>query len=229
MKEETKLKENSEVYQRLHLIVCSDVRRRLLLSLLEGKKPLHTLCSEIGISAPAAIHALRDLKEGNCVREDERRYALTFIGRGFALKMIDLVTMATVMKKHENFWLKHDTSGIPDHLLGMMLLLSDSIILESPPVDIFQVYRRGVAFFEDTNVKVFKAVTTNVGIPEAATFLNKFAADQIPIHLVLAEDILRDSAVHANLVNVQRTLGKRCELSVLRHDPKLTQLWSLIA
>ncbi len=130
--------------------------------------------------------------------------------------------MAAVLQKHENFWLKHDTSGIPDHLLGMMLLLSDSMILESSQADVFQVYRRGVAFFEDANVKVFKAVTTTVGIPEAATFLNKFAADQIPVHLVLAEDMLRDSDAHANLVQVQRTLSKRCKLSVLRHDPKLT-------
>jgi predicted transcriptional regulator len=147
---------------------------------------------------------------------------LTFIGKGVAIKMIDFGTTLAVLKKNETFWLEHDTSGIPDHLLRIISLLADSTILASPQTDIFQVYRRGLAFFEGANAKVLKVVSTTVGAPEADKLLNKLAADQVPMHLVLTDDLLRHGIEHANLVEVQRTLGKRCVVSVLRHDPRLT-------
>jgi predicted transcriptional regulator len=218
VKEETELKENSESYRGLRFIVCSHVRRGLLLELLEGQKPLHDLCSELGVPAPQAAHALRELQDYHYVREEERSYALTFIGKGVALKMIDFNIMAAVLQKHENFWFEHDTSGIPDHLIGMLILLSDCTILASPLTDVFQAYRRGLALFQ--GAKVFKVVVT-IGVPEASPFLNKLAADQVPIHLVLPEDLLRESTVRRDLAEVQRTLGKQCTLSVLKHDPKL--------
>ena len=219
VKKETEQRENSEFYRSLRHSLCSNTRREALPSLLEGQKPLHDLCSELDISAPNAIHALRELQEWNYVREDERHYyALTFIGKGVALKMIDFGTTLAVLKKHENFWLEHDTSGIPDNLLGMLKLLSDATLLASPLTDVFQAYRRGLALFQ--GAKVLKVVAT-IGVPEARPFLNKLAADQVPFHLVLPEDLLRESTVRRDLAEVQHTLGKRCTLSVLKHDPKL--------
>ena len=136
--------------------------------------------------------------------------------------MIDFGTTLAFLKKSETFWLEHNTSGIPDHLLGMISLLSDSTILASPQTDIFQVYRRGLEFLESGKVKELKVVSTTVGAPESDKLLNKLAADLVPMHLVLTEDMLRYSIEHANLVDVQRILGKRCVVSALRHDPKLT-------
>jgi predicted transcriptional regulator len=43
--------------------------------------------------------------------------------------------MMGVLNEHATFWIRHDTSGIPDHLLGMMLLLRDSTVLVSSRAD----------------------------------------------------------------------------------------------
>jgi len=215
----SELTEDLDVERTLRLIAASDSRRRVLVSLLEGKKSLRELYSELGMSASAVIHALHDLEGSHFVRTEEKRHALTFFGRGVALKIIDLCTMMRVLKEHETFWVQHDTTDIPDHLLGMMLLLRDATVLTSSPIDIFEAYRQGIALFEGVNA--FKFVSA-VGIPDAERFLNRFASHQVPLQLVLTEDLLHALIESADLAHVAKTLGERCQLYVLRHAPKLT-------
>ena len=143
----------------------------------KGKNP-STTCIESWayLQLPPHTHCESFKRATTFVRTRER-YGLTFIGKGVALKMIDFGTTLAFLKKSETFWLEHNTSGIPDHLLGMISLLSDSTILASPQTDIFQVYRRGLEFLESGKVKELKVVSTTVGAPESDKLLNKLAAD----------------------------------------------------
>jgi predicted transcriptional regulator len=216
---ESELTEDADSDGTLRLIACSDQRRRVLVSLLEGEKSLRELYSELGLSAPAVIHTLHDLEGRDFVRADNRRYALTFIGRAVTLKIIDLRTMMGVLNEHETFWVGHDTSGIPDHLLGMMLLLRDSTVFVSSQADFREAFQRGIAFFEGANAFRFVSAAQ---MPDAAHFLNTFASDGVPLQLVLTDDLLDELIEHADLARVAKTLGERCQLYVLRHDPKLT-------
>ena len=173
---ESELTKDADVDRTLRFIAASDSRRRVRILLLEGEKSLRELYHELGRSPPAVIHVLHGLERPHFVLASHKHYALTFIGRAVALKIIDLSTMMGVLNEHATFWNRHDTSGIPDHLLGMMLLLRDSTVLASSEADTFEAYRCGFAFFEGANA--FRFVSA-AAMPDAARFLNKFAHDRV--------------------------------------------------
>jgi len=125
----------------LRLAACSDLRRNLLISLKEGKKPLSELRVELEVSSTTAIHALRELEKNNLVFQDvDKDYALTKIGEIVALKLSDFIAAIEVLKKHEVFWLTHDLSGIPPQLLEKIGWLRDSTLAEDTSTDIFKVH-----------------------------------------------------------------------------------------
>lgn len=223
MKDGSKMTEHADVKGTLRLIAASDHRRRVLVSLLEGEKSLRELYLELGLSPSAAIHALRALEGFHLVRARGKHYGPTFIGRAVALKIVDLFTMMDVLEEHETFWVGHETSGIPDQLLWMMSLLRDATVLVSSQADIFEAYQRGIAFFEGANAFRFVSAAP---MPDAPRFLNKFASDRVPLHLVLTHDLLDALTERADLARVAKMLGERCQLYVLRHDPKLTLVLS---
>ncbi|MGZ4870090.1 MAG: helix-turn-helix transcriptional regulator [Halobacteriota archaeon] len=211
---------SEDIYERLRLAACSEQRRALILSLNEGEKSLSDLRGEMQLDSATIIHALRALERDNFVREDAKRnYALTVIGKTVAHKVIDFFETTGALVKYEMFWLEHDLSGIPDYLLGMMLLLRDSMVLASSETDIFEAYRRGIAFFEGANA--FRIVSA-AEMPDAARFLNKFAAHRVPLQLVLIGDLLDALIERADIARVAKTLGRRCQVYILRHDLKLS-------
>jgi predicted transcriptional regulator len=165
------------------------------------------------------LHALHILKDCNYVREIEKRYSLTMLGKAVAIKMLDVTSMMDVLERYDTFWLSHDTSGIPDHLLGMMLLLRDSTLLSSTSTNLLEVYRKGAEFFE--SAKSFRFFGSAM-MPEAARFLNKFAADKLPLHLLVTSDLLLALIEQADLERVAQALGERCRVYELKHDPKLS-------
>lgn len=217
MAQETELE--LESYRPLRLVVCSEIRRNILVLLLDGEKPLRDLYTTLGLPATAALHELHKLKDANYVREREKRYALTVLGRAVAIKIHDTSSMMDVLKRYETFWLNHDTGVIPDHLLGMMGLLRDSMLLSSTPTDILEVYRKGTEFLE--GAKSFRFVGSAM-MPEAARFLNKFAADKVPLELLVTSDLLLALIERADLARVAKALGERCHVYELKHDPKLS-------
>ena len=83
------------------LVICSDLRKNLLMCLNEDKKSLGDLRNELDISSTTAIHALRELEKSNLVFQDkDKNYALTKIGRILILKVADFSNAVDVIKKH---------------------------------------------------------------------------------------------------------------------------------
>jgi predicted transcriptional regulator len=98
----------------LRLATCSNLRRNLITSLKEGRKPLSELRDELEVSSTTAIHALRELEKGKLIYQDDaRNYALTKIGEILALKMGDFLNAIDVLQKYERFWHEHDLSDLP--------------------------------------------------------------------------------------------------------------------
>ncbi len=125
----------------LRLTTCSDLRRDILIYLENGKKPLSEIRDALGVSSTTAIHALRDLEKDTLVLQGEdRNYALTKIGELIALKLTDFIDAIKVLKKHKDFWLTHDLSGIPEQLLGKIGWLSNSNLVNIDALDIIKAH-----------------------------------------------------------------------------------------
>lgn len=136
----------------LRLATCSALRRDILIHLERGKKPLSEIRDALGVSSTTAIHALRDLEKDTLVFQDEdRNYALTTIGELIALKLTDFIDAITVLKNHQDFWLTHDLSGIPEHLLAKIGWLSNSTLLADMSTDIFKSQKTLIQVLENAN------------------------------------------------------------------------------
>jgi predicted transcriptional regulator len=136
----------------LRLAACSNLRRNLITSLKEGRKPLSELRDELEVSSTTAIHALRELEKGKLLYQDDaRNYALTKIGEILALKMDDFLNAIDVLQKYERFWHEHDLSDIPFQLLEKIGDLRNSMPLVGTPTNIFKSHTTFIQVLEDAN------------------------------------------------------------------------------
>ncbi|MBE0515803.1 MAG: winged helix-turn-helix domain-containing protein [Methanophagales archaeon] len=172
----------------LRLATCSALRRDILIYLEKGKKPLSAIRDTLGVSSTTAIHALRDLEKDTCVFQDENRnYALTKIGELIALKLTDFIDAITVLKNHKEFWLTHDLSGIPEHLLGKIGWLSNSNIVNIDALDIIKAHRTYMELLTTARWIKGGSPIFSPDYPEVFEDLAKRALTQ----LVLTENVLK--------------------------------------
>ena len=140
------------IHNTLHLAACSNMRTRILIALKNGKKPLRELRDSLGVSSTTAIHALRELEKDNLLfQAEDRGYALTNIGEVMVLKLVGIIDVIEVLKKHEDFWLEHDLSGIAPHLLDKIGALSNSSRLSDTTADIFKSHTTLLQILETAN------------------------------------------------------------------------------
>jgi predicted transcriptional regulator len=173
----------------LRLATCSDLRKSIFISLQAGKKPLSELREELGVSSTTAIHALRELEKDRLVFENEKRYyALTKIGEVIALKLSDFVDAIVVLKRHEDFWLTHDLSGIPPHLLEKIGWLKDSTIAKDTATDIFKVHTSFINLL--ARAKKLRGVSS-IFVPEYPLVLEELIlSKKADVELILTKGVL---------------------------------------
>jgi predicted transcriptional regulator len=174
----------------LRLATCSNLRSEIMVSLKGGKKQLSELRDGLEVSSTTAIHALRELEKGNLVFQDaDRAYTLTTIGEVVALKLVDFVSVLEVLKKHETFWLEHDLSDIPLHLLAKMGDLNNSILLTDTPTEIFKSHTTFTQVLEDANAVKGIYPIFNLG------------------YLTIIEELVRRKRVDVELIVTNEVLG----------------------
>ena len=209
----------SAIENTLRLAACSDLRRGILICLDSGKKSLSDLRDALGISSTTAIHALRELEKDNLLFQDETRdYALTKIGEVIALKLTDFMDAIDVLKKHEDFWLTHDLSGIPPHLMEKIGWLRDSVIIEAPATDIFKVYSNFVDMLK--NAEKVRGVST-MFVPEYPFIFQELMLEKkVDVQLVVTKEVL-DRIDQKILKEIIKDKTSKLKLYILKGDVKV--------
>lgn len=182
------LKKKIDFQDVLRLAVCSEVRMNIILSLNEEKKALGELRDDVNISSTTAIHALRELEKGELVFQDsDRNYLLTNTGRIAALNLIDFSNSADVLKKHKKFWLEHDLSGIPEHMVKKIGWLRDSFLATDTETEIFKVHSNFINLLKDANE--IRGVSS-IFVPEYASLFEELILEKkIDVRLILKRDV----------------------------------------
>ena len=176
--------------QELHrLIVCSDIRKNILITLNHKAKSLGDLRDELNISSTTAIHALRELEKNRLTFQDtNKNYALTNIGTIVALKLLDFNDAIEVMKKHESFWIEHDLTGIPEHMMEKIGWLKGSTLIEDTSTDIFKVHTNFIKLL--TNAREIKGVSS-IFVPEYFNlFQDLIINKKVDVELILTKDVV---------------------------------------
>jgi predicted transcriptional regulator len=200
------------------LLICSDLRKNLILALKNGATTLSELREATGASSTAAIHALRELeKERLTLQDGKRNYLLTSPGKVVALHLESFVKTIDVVTQFGKFWLGHDLSGIPDEFLKNIGVLQESQLLTSTPTDVFNAFSTFTRLLE--KARVIKGVFP-VFTPDLLDAFADLSAKDIPIELVVTDEVLDpvlgliDSSVHENV------LKTNLKLFVIEPHPK---------
>jgi predicted transcriptional regulator len=182
------------------LAVCSDLRRNILISLYDDKKSLGHLRDELEISSTTAIHALRELEKYNLTFQDnDKNYLLTTIGRIIAVKLLDFSDAAEVLEKHKRFWLEHDMSGIPEHMIEKIGWLKDSELIKDTEIDIFKVHSNFISLLK--NAQEVKGVSS-IYVPEYSSLFQELISKNVDVQLILSKEVLEklDEAILNQLI-----------------------------
>jgi predicted transcriptional regulator len=180
---------SQEIQEILRLLACSDLRNNLARALRNGKKmTLSELSELVGVSSPAALHALRELGKEYMIQQDERRnYSLTNIGEIVARQFQEVNLSVAALSQNRDFWLSHDLSDIPKHLLDKIAKLADSTVLSSTPTDLFKVFSTFYTLLENSN-EIYGI--SPIFVEEMVTFFIKMVDKKINIALVFTPDVL---------------------------------------
>ncbi|MDM7935118.1 MAG: winged helix-turn-helix domain-containing protein [Methanothrix sp.] len=111
----------------------SEVRTKIMLLLKEGSKTAAELEKEMDVRASTILHSMKDMVDSGLVAKRGTLYSLTNIGRIQALLLDELLSAIVLLSMHKDYWLNHDLSAIPDHLLTEIGSLSQSYIVSSDP------------------------------------------------------------------------------------------------
>ena len=204
----------------IRIAVCSELRRRIIIALREGKRTLSELRDSLGVSSTTAIHALRELEKENIIFQDEsRKYGLTRIGYVIGLKLSDFVDAVEVLKKHEDFWLTHDLSGIPPHLLEKIGWLSNSNVVKIDALDIIKTHTTYIRTLK--TAKWIKGVSP-IFSPDYPRIFEDLITKHTFTQLVLTESVLKKVIDTVGLENLKNQVSKGyLEIFVIEEEVKV--------
>jgi len=212
------MEEHVNVAEMLRLLVCSELRKSLILSLWKGSATLADLREATGASSTAAIHALRELeKEHLTYQDDKRSYVLTNTGRIIALKLESLIKTANVLTEYGKFWLEHDLSGIPQASIENIGWLEESYLLTSTPTDVFKAFSTFLTLLE--NSKLIKGVSP-IFTPDLVDTFAKLAEKSIPIELIFTREVLDKTLELADHSTLKNALKTNLKLFVIEQNQK---------
>ncbi|MGD0951999.1 MAG: winged helix-turn-helix domain-containing protein [Methanotrichaceae archaeon] len=111
----------------------SAVRTKIMLRLKEGGMTAGVLEKEMNIRASTILHAMKEMSEAGLVSKRDISYSLTNIGTIQTILLDELVAAIVLLEQHEDYWLSHDLSGIPEELLAKIGMLARSQRMTSDP------------------------------------------------------------------------------------------------
>lgn len=166
----------------------SGVRAKIMLSLKDGYKTAAEMEDLIGIRSTTILHTLKEMSEANLVRRSANGYALTNIGKIEALLLDDLVSSIAALDEHKNFWLTHDTSGIPIDLQKKIGMLSRSETIEADPGALLKTVEH---FINELNKSWTIYGISPIIIPGYADVIWSAVNRGAEVQLILTESIIK--------------------------------------
>lgn len=118
----------------------SELKLNMLSSLLRGEKKLGAMRDELGSSGSTIIHALKDLEEMSLTRQEGKYYKLTSLGVMEAMLIEEASLSMKVLERFQDFWLQHDITAIPGHLLQRIGALQDSTLIQDNSMALDRVH-----------------------------------------------------------------------------------------
>lgn len=157
-------------------LLRSELKQKVLLSLLLSGKKLAELKTDIDTSETTILHVLKEFEKHNLTTKNAGTYSLTSLGRIEAQICQDSYSTAQVMAKFKDFWLSHDIKPLPANLLYKLGSFQDATLVKSERSELGKVHDTFLKMMANTKrvlgispifhpdfVGVFKAVLSAGG------------------------------------------------------------------
>ena len=189
----------------------------ILLCLKEEQKSLAGLRTRIDARDTSVLHAIKELESKKLVRKDTvtHSYSVTSIGFMYAVMLGQVHRATDALSQMEDFWLQHDVSGIPEHLLIGISSLQDATVVRTAPSDLDAIHTKYLELLRSS--RRVDGVSP-IFHPDFAKTTADILSQGADIRLIVTKEVLdkikeevrlRDLARYARRIMINRDLEVR--------------------
>ncbi len=118
----------------------SELKLKVLLSLLNGEKKISELKTEIVARETTILHVLKEFESENLTTKTAGTYQLTSLGTLTAQIGKEVAEAAEVLQEFKEFWLLHDIKALPLDLRSKIGALKESTLIRTDSLELRKVY-----------------------------------------------------------------------------------------
>lgn len=135
----------------IDLVFRSEKRKNILL-LLDGEpKNIEEIKDKLDVSSTSILPPIKKLIDNDLLVQEDRMYRLSDLGEFVVKKVKPLISAIGVLEQHNDYWICHDLSSIPRHLLERISEVGNCTLIEP---DLNHVYEPSPKIIENmTNSK----------------------------------------------------------------------------
>lgn len=171
----------------IDLAFLSEKRKDVLLLLVEGPKTGDEIKTALNVNSTAIMPQIKKLKEGRLIIQDKKNtYRLSDMGEIVVEKMEPLLNTVRVFEENYEYWINHDFTAIPEHLLNRIDELGNYFMLEADLNRLFEIpedFKKNL--LESKHIKIFLSYFNPLHIE----IYRELARKEAEICLVLTEPV----------------------------------------
>jgi predicted transcriptional regulator len=199
----------------------SKLKLKILLSLLEEEHNIGELTARVGSRNTTILHVLKEFGNLKLLTKTDRGYKLTSLGNMQAQICKEITSTMEVVENFKDFWLRHDLTGIPKHLLLNIGALKSSTIIQTEALQLKTVHN---TFMEiATTSKKIKGISP-IFHPDFISLFSQLLEKEAAIDIIITDSILQKIMEQADLKTLNRFIEKQSLKINICNDLKVALL-----
>jgi predicted transcriptional regulator len=196
----------------------SELKVRILVALLEGPKNLSELKTKLNIRETTILHVLKEFEHLDLTNKTHGTYGLTSIGLVEAKIYEQCIDVSAVIENFKEFWLTHNVTSIPDHLLLRIGELKESTLVKAKSSELQAVH--------ETFMQVLLSSKTIKGIspifhPDYVSAFRHLLSQGNLVDLIITTDVLNKTLKSADAKLLQEFLAAEKLKIFIKDDLKI--------
>ncbi len=165
----------------------SELKLKILLSLLNGEKKISELRFDAETRDTTILHVLQEFADLNLTTKAQGQYKLSTLGIIEAKILKEFISTGEVVEKFKDFWLSHNVDDIPDHLLQNLGALKDSQLVKTKALELGIVHQTFIETIKSS--KRIKGISP-IFHPDFVSLFGQLLEQGSKIELVVSSDVL---------------------------------------
>ncbi len=196
----------------------SELKLRILLSLLERAKKLAEIHADLRSSDTTISHVLKEFEGLNLTTKSGGAYKLTSLGLMEAQMCKYTSSAAEVLEKFKDFWLLHNIADLPPSLMLKIGALKDSTLIRAETLELDKVYNT----FNEMLMKSERVVGISpIFHPNYVPLIEYLVSQNKPVELIVTSGVLQRTLASVKIENFLKSFKDNTLKIFLKEDLKV--------